>query len=246
MATRGQIHIGTSGWSYAHWLGRFYGEGEKPRDYLAAYAQHFLTAEVNNTFYRLPGKDAVRQWRETVPDGFTFAVKASRFMTHMKKLKDPEEPIERMLSVVNELGDKLGPILVQCPPNWRRNPDRLRAFLEALPNGYDWAFEFRDPSWFDQEVYDLLASRNAALCVYNQDGETSPLEMTADWMYIRFHKPAGENNWLYDQAFLAGWADSLDTWAREGYRVYAYFNNDLDAAAPANAHQLIELLNERS
>lgn len=241
MAARGEIQVGTSGWSYKHWLGSFYGEHEKPGNYLAAYAGHFRTAEVNNTFYRLPGKEAVRQWRDTVPQGFTFAVKASRYMTHMKKLKDPEEPIQRLLDSVGELGSKLGPILVQCPPNWNRNPERLRTFLEALPAGYRWAFEFRDPSWFDEEVYAMLREHGAALCVYNQDGETSPIQFTAKWTYLRFHKPAGDG-WLYDEDDMARWAESMDHWANEGRDVYAYFNNDLDGAAPVNAHQLIDLL----
>lgn len=244
MTRSGEIQVGTSGWSYKHWLGSFYEEHEKPGNYLVAYARHFRTAEVNNTFYRLPGKDAVRHWRESVPDGFVFAVKASRYMTHMKKLKDPEEPIQRLLDVVGELGDKLGPILVQCPPSWNRNPERLRAFLDALPGGYRWAFEFRDPSWFDEDVYAMLAEHNAALCIYNQDGETSPDRLTAGWTYIRFHKPAGENNWLYDRDTLAGWAETIERWASDGRDVYVYFNNDLDGAAPVNAHQLIELLEE--
>jgi uncharacterized protein YecE (DUF72 family) len=245
MAKRGKIHIGTSGWSYEHWLGSFYEKGEKPKDYLAAYSQHFNTAEVNNTFYRLPSQEAVRQWRETVPKDFIFAVKASRFMTHMKKLKDPEEPIERMLGVVGELGDKLGPILVQCPPNWKKNTERLGHFLEAFPDGYRLAFEFRDPSWFDQDVYDLLSEHGAALCIYDLEGEVSPVELTAPWIYVRFHKPAGENNWRYSQDVLAKWADAFDSWSRAGNTVYCYFNNDLDGAAPENAHQMLDLIDER-
>lgn len=246
MVKRGGVHIGTSGWSYKHWLGSFYEEGEKPDNYLAAYCRRFSTAEVNNTFYRLPGKDAVREWRKTAPDDFFFAVKASRFMTHMKKLKDPEEPIERMLGVVGELGDKLGPILVQCPPNWRKNAERLEYFLSVFPRGYQLAFEFRDPSWFSQDIYDLLSEHGAALCIYDLEDYVSPVEFTAPWTYVRFHKPAGENNWHYEQDVLAAWADSFDSWAREGHTVYCYFNNDLDGAAPVNAHQMLELLGQDS
>jgi uncharacterized protein YecE (DUF72 family) len=133
---RGRIHVGTSGWSYKHWEGRFYAKEVRPKDHLRVYAESFGTAEINRSFYRLPSRDAVRHWRESVPEQFTFAVKASRFITHMKKLKDPEEPIQRLLDPISELGAKLGPILVQCPPRWRANPERLDSFLEALQNNY--------------------------------------------------------------------------------------------------------------
>jgi uncharacterized protein YecE (DUF72 family) len=246
MADRKRIRVGTSGWSYKHWEGTFYEKDRKSKDYLAAYSRHFRTAEINNTFYRLPSKAAVKEWHDTVPDDFTFAVKASRFMTHMKKLKDPEEPIARLLESVSGLGDKLGPFLVQCPPNWRRNPERLEYFLNALPKKHQFAFEFRDRSWFDQGIYDLLASHDAALCIYDQEGEASPAELTARWVYVRFHKPAGENNWFYDRETLATWADSFVSWSAGGYAVNCYFNNDIAGAAPHNARQMIELIDERT
>jgi uncharacterized protein YecE (DUF72 family) len=245
MTKRGRIHIGTSGWSYKHWLGSFYDRGEKPKNYLVAYSQHFRTAEVNNTFYRLPSKQAVREWRETVQKDFIFAVKASRFMTHMKKLKDPEEPIERMLDVVGELEENLGPILVQLPPRWKKNPERLEHFLEVFPKGYKLAFEFRDPSWFDQDIYDLLSAHKAALCIYDLEDNISPKELTAPWTYVRFHKPPGEYNWHYDHEALSKWADDFVSWSEAGHTVYCYFNNDLEGAAPENARQMLDLIRER-
>jgi uncharacterized protein YecE (DUF72 family) len=245
MHGQASIRIGTSGWSYKHWLGSFYDAREKPASYLATYSRHFNTTEINNTFYRLPSKEAVREWHDTVPDGFTFAVKASRYMTHLRKLKEPEEPLSRMLDSVSGLGAKQGPFLVQCPPNWRRNIDRLEHFLDALPKEHKFAFEFRDPSWFDEGVYELLRAHGAALCVYDLEGHVSPAEITANWVYLRFHKPKGENNWHYNGELLASWAETIVSWARNGYSVYCYFNNDLDGAAPRNAKQMIDLVKER-
>jgi uncharacterized protein YecE (DUF72 family) len=242
MPKRGTIHVGTSGWSYPHWRGTFYEQNCPPRKHLETYARHFQTAEVNNSFYQLPSNETVQIWRDTVPDDFCFAIKASRYLTHMKKLKDPEEPVERLLGVVCDLKDKLGPILVQLPPNWNKNPERLQHFLEALPTGQRWAFEFRDPSWFDAEIYELLSDHNAALCIYNQDGKTSPVESTADWVYIRMHGPANGNGWSYDGRTLSSWAKSIERWASEGQDVYCYFNNDLEGAAPNDARKVIDFL----
>src|SRR5215217_2193905 len=149
---RSDIRIGTSGWHYEHWRGPFYPENLSKGGFLEYYAGHFDTAEINNSFYRLPEKKTLVRWRETVPEGFVFSVKASRYLTHMKKLKDPREPLGRLLDRVSVLGTRLGPILFQLPPRWRANPERLQGLLEILPENHRYAFEFRDPSWFDDKI----------------------------------------------------------------------------------------------
>jgi uncharacterized protein YecE (DUF72 family) len=166
----GEIHIGTSGWHYAHWVGPFYAEGMDPGAFLAFYTGKFRSVEINNTFYHLPQPETLAEWRDTTPADFLFASKASRFITHMKKLKDPEQTIRRFFQVITTLGDKLGPILFQLPPHWRVDSERLKQFLAALPQGFRFAFEFRDASWFTPLVCELLTERGAALCAYDFDG----------------------------------------------------------------------------
>src|SRR5215211_6295706 len=197
-------YIGTSGWHYDHWKGPFYPSGLPEAALLEYYADRFGSAEINNSFYRLPEKKTLRRWREAVPEGFLFSVKASRYLTHMKKLKDPLEPLERLLDRVSVLETKLGPVLFQLPPRWRSNPERLQALLEILPENHRYAFEFRDPSWFDGEVYGLLAEHGAAFCVYDLDGRTSPKEVTADFAYVRLHGPDGPYRGRYGAERLAG------------------------------------------
>lgn len=154
---RSGLHVGTSGWHYDHWRGPFYPPEVSSDGLLDHYARYFSTAEINNSFYQLPAAETLAQWRDAVPEGFVFAAKASRYLTHMKKLKDPEEPLQRLLGRLDALGEKLGPILLQLPPRWKANHERLEAFLKELPDGYSYAFEFRDESWFDEGVYELLA-----------------------------------------------------------------------------------------
>jgi uncharacterized protein YecE (DUF72 family) len=239
---RGLIHIGTSGWSYRDWRGTFYDPSAPPRDHLAFYARHFTTVEVNNTFYRLPKIETLQSWRDTVPANFIFAIKASRYMTHMKRLSDPEQSISRFFDRIEALGDRLGPILFQCPPRWHINVDRLEAFLRQLPRDHRYAFEFRDPTWFDREVYYLLSQHRVAFCVYDLAGTQSPMVTTTDMVYVRFHRPAGKDTWEYDRDTLVGWAESIVTWVDAGLSIYCYFNNDPGGAAPQNAQDLLELL----
>jgi uncharacterized protein YecE (DUF72 family) len=241
---RDRLHVGTSGWSYQSWRGTFYDAGEPPQNHLAIYARHFSTVEVNNTFYRLPSRETVESWRKTVPPGFIFVIKASRFITHMKRLRDPEQHIPMLFDRIEALGDRLGPILFQLPPRWHKNVERLDAFLQHLPKQHRYAFEFRDPTWFDREVYDLLSAHRVALCIYDLGGEHSPLETTTDLVYIRFHKPAGPNRWLYTRDELAIWANTIAAWLDAGHSVYCYFNNDPGAAAPRNAKELLEMFGE--
>ena len=237
----GKIHVGTSGWSYRHWRGTFYEPGTRPADELAAYAREFASVEVNRSYYRLPEGATFAAWRDTVPPGFTFAVKASRYITHMKKLRDTGDAVALLLERASALGDRLGPVLFQLPPRWRKNIDRLRTFVGHLPPDYRYAFEFRDPSWFDDDVYDLLRERGIGFCIYDLAGRVTPLVTTSDLVYVRLHKPAGEG-WRYDLATLGVWAERMRGWSAAGQTVWCYFNNDPDTAAPRNAREMIGLL----
>jgi uncharacterized protein YecE (DUF72 family) len=235
-------YIGTSGWHYHHWVGAFYPHNLPHGAFLEYYANHFATAEINNSFYRLPEKKTLLRWRDAVPEGFVFSVKASRYLTHMKKLKDPREPLERLFDRVSVLGSKLGPILFQLPPRWRLNPERLKGLLEILPKNHRYAFEFRDYSWFDGEVYGLLAKHRAAFCVYDLDGRTSPKEITADFAYVRLHGPDGPYRGRYGARRLSGWGGVFSAWLEEGLEVYCYFDNDEAGYATQDALRLQRLL----
>ena len=242
----GRLHVGTSGWHYRHWIGPFYPPGSRPRDFLPFYVRHFRTAEINRSFYRLPSREAFAAWRDATPPGFLFACKASRFMTHMKKLKDPAEPVARLFDAIEPLGDKLGPVLFQLPPRWRADPERLAAFLAALPAGRRYAFEFRDPSWFEPRVHPVLADHGAAVCAYELAGFRSPIEDgTADFVYVRLHGPDGPYAGSYDDALLAGWAGRMLAWADAGKDVYCYFDTDDRGFAPHDALRLLRLIGER-
>lgn len=238
----GRVHIGTSGWHYRHWTGAFYPEDLPPSRFLSYYAGRFQTAEVNSSFYRLPSEKTVIAWRDGTPDNFLFTVKASRYLTHMKKLKDPAEPLAAFLQRADLLGSKLGPVLVQLPPNWRCNCERLRSFLDILPPGHRFAFEFRDPSWFTEAVYKHLEDSNAALCIYHLQGFRSPRIMTADFTYIRLHGPGDAYRGNYSTRDLCGWAGAISVWRREGREVFCYFDNDQHGYAAANALELQNML----
>jgi uncharacterized protein YecE (DUF72 family) len=237
-------YIGTSGWHYDHWEGPFYPSGFPKEAFLEYYAACFCTTEINNSFYRLPEKKTLLRWRNAVPEGFVFSVKASRYLTHMKKLKDPREPMERLLDRVNVLEDKLGPILFQLPPRWGSNPERLEAFLEILPEGQRYAFEFRDPSWFDEKNYELLRNYKSSFCTYDLDGKTSPKEITADFAYVRLHGPNGPYQGRYGAERLAGWASTFSAWVKEGLDVYCYFDNDEVGYAAQDALKLQQMMTE--
>lgn len=232
------LRIGTSGWHYGHWRGRFYPAELPSQEWLAYYAERFSTVEINNSFYKLPEVETFRSWRQGSPSGFLFVVKANRYITHMKKLKDPDQPIANLMERVDELGDRLGPILFQLPPKWKVNADRLRAFLEKLPGGYRFAFEFRDPSWFDRSIYELLSAHNVAFCIYDLRGGVTPKQVTADWVEVRLHGPGGPYQGKYDDQTLARWMDDFSSWRRQGRDVYCYFNNDQAGYALENARTL--------
>ena len=238
MGEREIIHIGTSGWHYQHWKRPFYPNGLPMRRFLGHYAKHFHTVEINNSFYKLPDEKTLARWRNAVPLGFVFAVKASRYITHMKKLKDPEEPVSNFLGRMGGLGDKLGPILFQLPPNWSLDHQRLRAFLEVLPTGFRYAFEFRDPSWFHTKVYDTLGEHGASFCIYHFDRRLSPKEVTAGFIYVRLHGPDRPYQGQYETTVLEEWASNFSTWAKEGKEMYCYFDNDEAGYAVQDALRL--------
>lgn len=238
------IYIGTSGWHYQHWKGPFYPEGLRSTGFLEHYAGSFSSAEINNSFYRLPEKKTLAGWRDAVPESFVFSVKASRYLTHMKKLKDPHEPLKRLLDRVSVLEDKLGPILFQLPPRWRLNPERLENFLEILPENNRYTFEFRDASWFDAEVYTLLTEYSVAFCIYDLEGQTSPKEVTADFVYVRLHGPEGPYQGRYGTEKLSRWAGAFSRWVKEGKEVYCYFDNDEAGYAPQDALRLQQMMAE--
>jgi uncharacterized protein YecE (DUF72 family) len=228
-----ELRVGTSGWHYPHWKRVFYPAGLKPDDWLAFYAQTFDTVEVNNSFYRLPSREVFEGWARTVPPGFAFAVKASRYITHNKKLKDPRQPLDRLMKSADGLGDKLGPILFQLPPRWRSNPGRLEEFVGALHSGHRYAFEFRDDSWMNDEIFAILRARNCALCIASSPGRPSVRTLTADFSFLRFH--GGELAGKYSSAELSEWAAFARGILSEGKDVYAYFNNDVHGFAVRNA-----------
>jgi uncharacterized protein YecE (DUF72 family) len=238
------IHIGTSGWHYGHWLGPFYPENLRADRFLAYYATHFHTVEINNSFYRLPSEQALTTWRDTAPPGFIFAVKASRFITHMKKLKDPERSLPPFLERAALLGEKLGPILFQLPPRWHFDAVRLAAFLKALPGEYRYTLELRDQTWINDRALDLLSRHGVAFCIYELDGYLSPLEVTADFVYIRLHGPGGPYQGRYDPRTLTAWAGTIAAWSRQGREVFCYFDNDEAGYAAQNALQLQDMLRQ--
>jgi uncharacterized protein YecE (DUF72 family) len=207
------------------------------------YARHFDTVEINNSFYQLPTATTFDNWRDSSPSNFCYAVKGSRFITHMKKLKDPQSSSEKFFLVAERLERKLGPILFQLPPRWKVNTERLEEFLRTLPGEHQYAVEVRDESWLVLEVYNLLRKYNAAFCIHDFADMKVPREITADFTYIRFHGPTSAKYWgSYSDRDLRAWADQIKQWRRK-LSVYAYFNNDPEGAAIKNALTLKELLN---
>lgn len=240
MASR--TYIGTSGWNYKHWLGPFYPQRFPAKDMLEFYARHFDTVELNNSFYHLPTADSFEKWRAITPKHFVFAVKASRFTTHMKKLKEPKSSTEKFFAAAEKLEEKLGVILFQLPPRWKANLERLSEFLDAMPREYRYAFEFREESWFAAEVYELLRKHNVALCIYHMKGWNSPMEVTADFVYVRMHGTETQYGGSYSPNMIEEWASRIREWQRQSKDIFVYFNNDPEAQAIKNALALKELL----
>lgn len=239
MAAR--FRIGTSGFHYQHWKERFYPRDLPARVWLAFYARTFDTVEINNSFYRLPEAAQFAAWAAQVPEGFVFAVKASRFLTHVKRLREPEEPLARFFERAGALGPKLGPVLYQLPPSLPKDIERLCAFLAALPRDRQHAVEFRHPSWFDSETLDVLRRAGVAFCCVDSPHLKSPVEATAGFAYVRFHGSAF-NLGDYSPEELGAWAERLRRLAGGCETVYAYFNNDWEGFAVKNALLLRQLL----
>jgi uncharacterized protein YecE (DUF72 family) len=239
------IRIGTSGFHYKHWRGPFYPEKFPASKMLGHYLEHFDTVELNNSFYRLPTEDAFRCWRESTPDNFLFAVKVSRFITHNKKLKDPENALTNFLPRAEVLGPKLGPILFQLPPKWGVNLERLAALLELLPRAHRYTFEFRELSWLREDVNAVLRAHNAAFCIYELAGFHTDLTLTADWTYIRLHGPAsGKYQGSYSDDQLRAWSERLREWSVRLKAIYVYFDNDQAGYAAHNALTLNRFVRE--
>jgi uncharacterized protein YecE (DUF72 family) len=209
---------------------------------LAHYIEKFDTVELNNSFYKLPAETSLSAWRDSTPPHFRFAVKGSRFLTHMKKLKNAEEGLKRFLEAVEVLGPKLGPVLFQLPPHWEVDTDRLADFLAIFPRDLRCAFEFRNPTWNTREIYDLLGRYNAAYCVFDLAGYLSPREVTADFSYVRLHGPGGKYQGTYSEAQLQKWAHQIHAWRKTLAAVYVYFDNDDSGYAPHDALRLKSML----
>jgi uncharacterized protein YecE (DUF72 family) len=234
--------IGTSGWVYRHWRGPFYPPDLPQKRWFEFYARHFATVEINNTFYRLPSEAAFDAWREQAPPGFAYALKASRFLTHVKRLVDPAAPLERFLSRARRLSNHLGPILYQLPPNWHINLERLDRFLALLPRDLTHAVEFRDPSWLIEPTFELLTWHGVGFCIMSLPGVECPVRATAPTVYIRLHGAEQTYADRYSLDQLRDWAGVVRRFLAEGHQVFVYFNNDAWGFAVVNALELRELL----
>jgi uncharacterized protein YecE (DUF72 family) len=233
------LRIGCSGWQYKHWKGDFYPATLPPARWLEYYATHFDTVEINNSFYRLPEAGTFAQWRRRVPSSFVYAVKASRYLTHLKKLKDPGPPVQLFFSRARSLGPRLGPVLYQLPPRWPRNLERLETFLRTLPARRLHAIEFRDPSWYCDGTFELLQRHKVALCAHDMEGSATGQRSVGPFVYLRLHGPQRYSG-RYPDLALEAWAE----WCvaqRQGSGVYVYFNNDSGGHAPRDAMRLRDL-----
>jgi uncharacterized protein YecE (DUF72 family) len=238
------IWVGTSGWHYEHWRGPFYPPDLPASRMLEHYCRHFRTVEINNSFYRLPSRDTFRAWRDATPPGFRFVVKASRFITHMKKLKDPAPALALLFERATALKEKLGPVLFQLPPGWKLNIERFRDFLSALPGSHDFVFELRNESWMTDEVFELMERRGVGFCVYQLAGRTSPVQVTGRVAYVRLHGPGKAYQGQYSNADLRLWAARARQWTSGGKEVYVYFDNDQAGYAVDDARRLAGMLGE--
>ena len=249
------MRVGCSGWQYRHWRGDFYPDDLPTSRWFAHYALSFDTVEINNTFYRLPPAETFARWHDQAPPHFLYAVKASRFLTHMKKLKDPEEPLSRFFENAGPLGPRLGPILYQLPPRWPVNLERFETFLRALPRvtktetdsevRLKHVVEFRDASWYDEHVYALLRRYDVALCLHDMHGSATGKTVVGPFVYVRFHFGTQKYGGGYDAARLEEWGQWLAERAAEGLDVFAYFNNDTGGHAPRDAVRLRQRIQSR-
>jgi uncharacterized protein YecE (DUF72 family) len=238
----GGMRIGTSGWSYRSWRGPFFPRDLPLRQHLEYYARQFRTTELNGVFYRTPTIEAVRGWAERTPDDFVFAWKASKFITHWKRLNETSRnSIALMETRLAMLGKKAGPVLFQLPPQFAKNRDRLAAFLKLLRARRPYAFEFRHPSWYEDDVLDLLRDHGIALCISDHHDAPSPWLVTANYIYVRGHGPQGHYRGHYSPTRLQEWCRWLRDKRRRGHAAFVYFDNDQKSAAPKDAKRLLKL-----
>ena len=229
------IRIGCSGWNYPHWRARFYPQAMRQKDWFAFYQTSFDTVEINNTFYNLPQERTFHQWEVQAREGFIYAVKANRYLTHLKKLHNAQDALEKFIDRVRLLGRKLGPILYQLPPHWTKNYKRLEGFLDLLPPDLTHVFEFRDQSWMEDDILHLLDQHGCSFCIHDMPGLNCPRRTVGPVTYIRFHGAQEKYQGGYPQSTLHQWAD----WIGEcPGSVYVYFNNDAMAHAVYDARQL--------
>ena len=241
---KGEVFIGTSGWVYEDWWGRFYPKNINPEERLEYYSKYFDIVEINSSFYHLPRQKTFKNWSLKTPSQFSFSAKLSRYITQIKKLNNPKEPLELFLSQSKGLGKKLQVILVQLPPNFKKNLKRLEEFLKLLPKKPRFAFEFRHETWLDREVYDLLRKYKAGFVIQDSSRWPSAEVVTADFVYLRFHgRVLYASN--YPESELKKWAERIKKWIGEGLDVYGYFNNDTKAFAIYNALKLKELISTK-
>jgi len=237
-----RFRVGTSGWHYKHWRGRFYPLDLPPSRWLSYYSARFPSVEINNTFYRLPQPSTFVSWRQEAPPGFVFAIKASRGITHYRKLAGAEQPLETFLARARLLGSALGPVLYQLPPSLHRDDERLGRFLALLPTDLQYAIEFRHPSWFVEPIYALLRQHGVALCLVSMPDFTSPLVATAQFIYVLFHGTSGLYQGSYSDEELRRWAAELKLLCSSERHAFVYFNNDQNAYAVYNALTLAAFL----
>lgn len=242
---RPRAHVGCSGWQYKHWKGDFYPVDLPTARWYQHYARTFDTVEINNSFYRLPEKRTFASWRLKAPARFVYAVKASRYLTHMRKLKDPADPLALFFDRARALGPHLGPVLYQLPPRWKPDLARLGEFLHAVPRDVPQAIEFREPSWYSDRMFELLARHQVALCLHDMPGSATPRMVVGPFVYVRFHGASARYSGSYAADQLEEWAEWLSGQLARGLDVYAYFNNDVGGHAPRNAVTLRDAMAAR-
>jgi uncharacterized protein YecE (DUF72 family) len=239
----GQLRIGCSGWSYAHWRGRFYPDKMPAREHFAFYAKHFDTVELNNSFYRQPPLERFVAWRAQAPPGFLFAVKGSRYVSHIKRLAVEQKSIDMVVQPALGLGDKLGPILFQFQANFQLDLERLERFVKMLPSGPRFTLEFRHDSWLIPPVCELLHRQQVALCIPDHPKMPKVFEITSDFTYVRMHLP--RRGLGYGRPALEPWAERVLDWKSSGLDVFVYFNNDMEGHAIKDGHSLQELTGQK-
>lgn len=240
----GKVHIGCSGWVYRHWRDLFYPAKLPQRLWFAHYSDTFRTVELNTSFYHLPKAETFAKWRDQAPEGFHYAVKAPRFITHMKKLKDCSEPVEEFLGRARNLGAAIGPILYQLPPRWTFDRERLEDFIALLPTDLAHVFEFREKSWLAEEALDLLDRRGIAFCAHDMPGLATPPWASGPIAYVRFHGGTGKYVGRYSDGALLAWTDWIVAQASAGRDIWCYFNNDIHGHAVHDALTLRAMVSQ--